>query len=70
MTPVDLSYINETLSADEEQVIKDAVENACFIAIVAYLDSLADNMEDNKIEALNVPTLRALAAELSAKTAQ
>ena len=65
---LDLSYINETFSAAEEQVIKDAVENACFIAIVAYLDSLADNMEGNKIETLNVPTLRALAAELKNKT--
>jgi len=70
MSPTDLSYINETFSAAEEQAIKDAVENACFIAIVAYLESLADNMEDNKIEALNVPTLRALAAELQTKIAE
>jgi hypothetical protein len=66
----DLSYLTEQPSEAQEQAIKDAVEQACFIAIVAYLESLADNMEDNKIETLNVPTLRALAAELSAKTVQ
>lgn len=66
----DLSYLTEQPSEAQEQAIKDAVEQACFIAIVAYLESLADNMKDNKIETLNVPTLRALAAELSAKTVQ
>ena len=70
MPPIDLSYINETPDAAQEQAIKDAVEQACFIAIVAYLESLADNMENNKIEAVNVPTLRALAAELQTMVAQ
>jgi hypothetical protein len=70
MTPVDLSYIHETPSDAQEQAIKDAVEGACFIAIIAYLESLAKNMEDNKIEAVNVPTLRALAAELQTMVAQ
>ena len=67
---LDLSYINEQPSDAQEQAIKDAVENACFIAIIAYLESLAKNMEDNKIEAVNVPTLRALAAELQTMVAQ
>ena len=67
---LDLSYINEQPSDAQEQAIKDAVEIACFIAIVAYLESLAKNMEDNKIEAVNVPTLRALAAELQTMAAQ
>ena len=70
MTPVDLSYIHETPIDAQEQFIKDAIEDACFVAIIAYLESLADNMEDKKIETLNVPTLRALAAELSARNAQ
>ena len=67
---LDLSYINEQPSDAQEQAIKDAVESACFIAIIAYLESLAKNMEDNKIEAVNVPTLRALAAELQTMVAQ
>ena len=67
---LDLSYLSEQPSDAQEQVIKDAVEQACFIAIIAYLESLAKNMEDNKIEAVNVPTLRALAAELQTMAAQ
>jgi hypothetical protein len=67
---LDLSYIHATPDESQEQAIKDAVEQACYSAIISYLESLADNMEDNKIETLNVPTLRALAAELSAKTVQ
>ena len=67
---LDLSYLSEQPSDAQEQAIKDAVEQACFIAIVAYLESLAKNMEDNKIEAVNVPTLRALAAELQTMVAQ
>jgi hypothetical protein len=68
MSPIDLSYINETPSTAQEQAIKDAVEQACYDAIISYLESLADNMEGNEIETLNVPTLRALAAELKNKT--
>jgi hypothetical protein len=63
----DLSYLTEQPSEAQEQAIKDAVENACFTAIIAYLEGLANNMEDNKIETLNVPTLRALAAELQTR---
>ena len=70
MTPVDLSYIHETPSADQEQAIVEAVQQACYIAIISYLESLADSMENNKIETLNVPTIRAMAAELQTKTAQ
>ena len=67
---LDLSYLSEKPSEAQEQAIKDAVEKACFIAIISYLESLADNMENNKIEAVNVPTLRALIVELQTKTAQ
>ena len=67
---LDLSYLAEQPGEAQEQAIKDAVEQACYSAIISYLESLADNMEDNKIETLNVPTLRALAAELQTKIAE
>jgi hypothetical protein len=70
MSPIDLSYINETPSAAQEQGIQEAVNEACLNAIIQYLTEVAEAMEANDIPALNLATLHAMTAELSAKTAQ
>jgi hypothetical protein len=62
---LDLSYINEQPSEEQEAAVKQAVEYECIRAIVTYLTEVADTMDIHKIENLNVPSLRAMAAELS-----
>ena len=62
---MDLSYINEIPSEAQEEAVQKAVEYECLRAIVTYLTEVADAMEANQIETLNVPSLRAMAAELS-----
>jgi hypothetical protein len=62
---VDLSYINEIPSEAQEEAVQKAVEYECLRAIVTYLTEVADAMDANQIETLNVPSLRAMAAELS-----
>jgi hypothetical protein len=61
----DLSYINDSPSEAQENAVKLAVEQECIRAISVYLTEVADTMESNSIEALNVPTLRAMAQEMS-----
>jgi hypothetical protein len=58
---VDLSYINEQPSEAQEEAIRNAVEQECIRAIASYLNEVADTMDANGIEALNVPSLRAMA---------
>jgi len=62
---IDLSYINEQPSEEQEAAVKQAVEYECIRAIVTYLTEVADTMDTHKIENLSVPALRAMAAELS-----
>ena len=62
---MDLSYINEIPSEAQEEAVQKAVEFECLRAIVTYLTEVADAMDANQIETLNVPSLRAMAAELS-----
>jgi hypothetical protein len=62
---VDLSYINEQPSEAQEDAVKLAVEQECIRAISVYLTEVSDTMEANNIETLNVPTLRAMAQEMS-----
>jgi hypothetical protein len=65
MTPVDLSYLASQPSEAQEKAVQQAVEFECIRAIVQYLTEVADTLDANKIETLNVPTLRAMAQELS-----
>jgi hypothetical protein len=67
---LDLSYINEQPSEAQEQAIIEAVNEACLIAIIQYLQEMADAMVANNIPALNEPTIRAMVVELQTKTAQ
>ena len=67
---LDLSYLAEQPSEFQEQVIQEAVNEACLNAIIQYLTEVAEAMEANDIPALNLATLHAMTAELSAKTAQ
>jgi hypothetical protein len=62
---LDLSYINEQPSEAQEEAVHKAVEQECIRAISVYLTEVADTMESNGIDALNVPTLRAMAQEMS-----
>ena len=58
---LDLSYINEQPSEEQEEAIRNAVERECIRAIASYLNEVSDTMEKNGIETLNVPSLRAMA---------
>ena len=62
---LDLSYLTELPSEAQEKAVQQAVEFECIRAIVQYLTEVADTLDANKIETLNVPTLRAMAQELS-----
>jgi hypothetical protein len=61
----DLSYLTEQPSEAQEKAVQQAVEFECIRAIVQYLTEVADTLDANSIETLNVPTLRAMAQELS-----
>jgi hypothetical protein len=65
MTPVDLSYLASQPPEAQEKAVQQAVEFECIRAIVQYLTEVADTLDANSIETLNVPTLRAMAQELS-----
>jgi hypothetical protein len=62
---LDLSYINEQPSEAQEEAVQKAVEFECLRAIVNYLTEVAEAMDANQFESLNVPSLRAMAQELS-----
>ena len=62
---LDLSYIHEIPSEEQEKAVQQAVEFECIRAIVQYLTEVADTLDANKIETINVPTLRAMAAEFT-----
>jgi hypothetical protein len=62
---LDLSYIHEQPSEEQEAAVKQAVEYECIRAIVTYLNEVGDTMETHNIEHLSVLALRAMAAELS-----
>jgi hypothetical protein len=62
---LDLSYIHEQPSEEQEAAIRNAVANECLRAIVTYLTEVADAMEANNIECLNSATVRSMAGEFS-----
>ena len=62
---LDLSYINEQPSEEQEKAVQRAVEFECLRAIATYLTEVAEAMDANQIETLNVPSLRAMAQELA-----
>ena len=57
----DLSFIHEKTSEAQEEAIRNALEQECIRALAAYLNEVATTMEENGIETLNVPSLRAMA---------
>ena len=61
----DLSFIHEKTPEEQETAIKQAIVNECYLSIVIYLTEVADAMDANQIETLNIPSLRAMAQELS-----
>jgi hypothetical protein len=64
----DLSYLASQPSEAQEEAVKKAIEQECFKAIYTYLDNLANLMEAKNIETLNVPTVRAMAEEMKARS--
>lgn len=66
---LDLSYINEQPSEAQEEAVQKAVEKECLKAIGLYLTQIADTMDAQKIETLNVPTIRAMAQEMETRVA-
>ena len=64
---LDLSYLTELPSEAQEKAVQQAVEFECIRAIVQYLTEVADTLDANKIETLNVPTIRAMAEQLSTR---
>ena len=63
----DLSYLTEQPSEAQEEAVQKAVEFECIRAIITYLTEVADTLDANKIETLNVPTIRAMAEQLSTR---
>jgi hypothetical protein len=57
--------MNEQPSEAQEEAVKKAVEKECLRDIFTYLTEVADTMESNGIETLNVPSLRAMANQFS-----
>ena len=66
---LDLSYINEQPSEAQEAAVQRAVEKECLRAISMYLTQIADTMQAQNIEALNVPTIQAMAQEMETRAA-
>ena len=62
---LDFSYMQDQPSETQEQAIMKAIERECLRAISTYLTEVADKMESSNIETLNIPTLRAMAQELT-----
>jgi DNA polymerase I-like protein with 3'-5' exonuclease and polymerase domains len=62
---LDLSYLTEQPSEAQEEAVKKAVEAECIRAIATYMNEVADAMEANGIESLNVPSLRAMAQQFN-----
>ena len=67
---LDLSYLAEQPSEEQEQVIQEAVNEACLNAIIQYLQEVADTMVANNIPALNEPTIRAMVTALQDQNAE
>ena len=64
----DLSFIHEKTPEEQENAVRQAVEAECLRAIIIYLTEVADTLDANSIETLNVPTIRAMAQELSKRS--
>jgi 6-pyruvoyl-tetrahydropterin synthase len=62
---LDFSYMQDQPSEAQEQAIQEAITRECIKAIAIYLEEVAMTMETQAIESLNVPTLRAMAKELT-----
>ena len=60
----------QTNLTEEELAIKREVEVACMNAIVAYLTEVADTMVANKMLALTVTDLRAMAEAMKQRVSQ
>jgi hypothetical protein len=67
---LDLSYLAEQPSEDQEQALQAAITKACLVSIVQYLTEVADTMVANNLPALNEPTIRAMVTALQDQYAE
>jgi hypothetical protein len=62
---MDLAFIHEKTTEEDEQRIRAAVEQECIRTLVTYLNEVADAMDANSIQSIDSSDLRAMANELS-----
>lgn len=60
----------QTAYTEDELALKQAVVDACMKAIVEYLTEVADTMVANKMLALTVTDLRAMASAMQGRIKQ
>ena len=65
---LDLSYITEQPSEQQEEAIKKAIEQECLKAVYLYLTQLADAMEANNLPPLDAVNLRAMAEVMKVRS--
>jgi hypothetical protein len=63
--PEDLSYLLSKPTEEEEQRVREAVEQECIRTLVTYLNEVATAMDTNSIQSIDSADLRAMASELS-----
>lgn len=61
---LDLSYLVETPTEEQEKAIQSAVAEQCLRAISTYLTEVAETMDTNNIPHINADTLRSMASTL------
>ena len=61
---LDLSYLIETPTEEQEKAIQSAVAEQCLRAISTYLTEVAETMDTNNIPHINDDTLRSMASTL------
>lgn len=62
---LDLSYLVETPTEEQEAAVRQAVEAECLRAISVYLEEVAATMDANGIESIGSVALRAMSETLT-----
>jgi hypothetical protein len=65
---MDLAFIHEKTTEEDEQRIRAAVEQECLKSIFMYLTQLADAMEANNLPPLDAVNLRGMAEVMKVRS--
>ena len=65
---MDLAFIHEKTTEEDEQRIRAAVEQECLKSIYMYLTQLADAMEVNNLPPLDAVNLRGMAEVMKVRS--